>query len=155
MFNELYKDIPPDQILPAQYLNLDLNPDMLSGELRLLLAVLLDGFSVFMGAQRVHRKEYEATVRWLLSDDDDSFLSFRTLCMTFNFNPDCVREKLVAIHDRRMKRHGRRAFIAGYRSAREMKAIREARQAARKAAAASAHATHDTHATQKERRKAA
>lgn len=80
--------LEPEQILPTQA-----NPPRrLSPELRLLLAVLLDGLDVLRGSRPTTREQRENDRLWMTGAN--ARLPFWLLCQAFNLDPDVVREKI-------------------------------------------------------------
>ncbi len=70
---------------------------VLSGEKRLLLAVLADAIDClrFKGMRtRKKRTLYEEAVAWIERDDDGPF-SFAYVCAAFGFNPAYTKQRLL------------------------------------------------------------
>ena len=88
-----------DLILPCQYCDVSSGYG-LSGEQRLMLALLTDALNVYQKGALSRltrlRRLYVDAERWILSDraDGDAF-SFTTVCDALSINPQLLRRRIV------------------------------------------------------------
>ncbi len=88
-----------DVILPCQYCDVS-GGYSLSGEQRLMLALLADALNVYQkgAVSRLTRMRrlYVDAERWILSErDDGDALSFNTVCDALGINPALLRRRIV------------------------------------------------------------
>ena len=101
-----------DLILPCQYYDVS-GGHRLSGEQRLMLALLTDAINVYQKGVLSHvtraRRLYVDAERWILADNDSGeWLSFDTVCDALGIDAINLRRRLISwkheIH-RRRERH--------------------------------------------------
>jgi hypothetical protein len=105
--------LAPDAVLPSQYFEgLRRRRDM-SGERRLMIAVLEDALHCFQkyvdAEDPKHRQMFLEAESWITADNPAWFFSFESVCDTIDLDPDYVREGLMRWRDaRRREALGRR-----------------------------------------------
>ncbi len=101
-----------DLILPCQYWDIS-GGYQLSGEQRLMLALLTDAINVYQKGVLSHRtgarRLYAAAERWIMADcESGECLSFETVCEALGIEAGNLRRRIIswkhAIH-RRRERH--------------------------------------------------
>lgn len=90
----------PDLILPCQYYDIS-GGHSLTGEQRLMLALLTDAINVYQKgvlSRRTHaRRLYVDAERWILADDDRcGWLSFVTVCEALEIHAVLLRKRIIA-----------------------------------------------------------
>jgi hypothetical protein len=99
----------PDLILPCQYYDIS-GGHQLTGEQRLMLALLTDAINVYQKGVLSHmtraRRLYVDAERWILADGDNvGWLSFSTVCEALGINAPLLRRRIIswkhAIHRQR------------------------------------------------------
>ena len=90
-----------DQLLPIQFFEAHRRKAHLEPERLLMLAVLEDAFSCLQNhptyASRKHKKLFDETLRWVLTDDDDWLFSFNNVCEAVGLSPGWLRRGLTRI----------------------------------------------------------
>lgn len=104
--------LAPDAILPSQYFaGLRRRNDM-SGERRLMIAILEDALHCFQkyveATDPKHRQLFDDAAEWIAEDNPTWFFSFPNVCHTLDLDPDYVREGLEKW---RTARGGRRTAV--------------------------------------------
>ncbi len=102
----------PDLILPCQYYDVS-GGHRLSGEQRLMLALLTDAINVYQKGVLSHltraRRLYVDAERWILADrESGQWLSFSTVCDALGIDTGHLRRRIIAWkHEisRRRERH--------------------------------------------------
>jgi len=101
-----------DLILPCQYYDIS-GGHKLTGEQRLMLALLTDAINVYQKGVLSHltraRRLYVDAERWILAESDNcGWLSFNTVCEALGIDPLHLRRRVIAWkHEiaRRRERH--------------------------------------------------
>ncbi len=89
-----------DLILPCQYFDIS-GGHSLSGEQRLMLALLTDAINVYQKgvlSRRINaRRLYVDAERWILADDDTcGWLSFPTVCEALGIHTGLLRRRIIS-----------------------------------------------------------
>jgi len=94
----------PDFVLPEQFYATRGAGRAPTGERALLWAVFSDGIESFRrtahSSSPQDREEFRETESWVMATDWDSLCSFANLCEIFGFDPDSVRQALLAWKNR-------------------------------------------------------
>jgi hypothetical protein len=89
-----------DLILPCQYFDIS-GGHSLSGEQRLMLALLTDAINVYqkgvLSRRANARRLYVDAERWILADDDTcGWLSFPTVCEALGIHTGLLRRRIIS-----------------------------------------------------------
>jgi len=88
-------------VLPAQLFPEFAAEGCLSGEKRLMLAVLKDAIDIFLkhgdSTEPRTRRLYLETVEWIRADDGGAPFSFLNVCETLGLSPSCLRRGLARL----------------------------------------------------------
>jgi hypothetical protein len=104
-----------DLILPCQYHDVS-GGHRLSGEQRLMLALLTDAINVYQKGVLSHvtraRRLYVDAERWILADDDTGeWLSFTTVCDALGIDAPHLRRRIISWkHEIQQRRRPHPAF---------------------------------------------
>jgi hypothetical protein len=92
-------------VLPSQLFPEFVGESRLSGEKRLMLAVLSDAIDIFLkhgtSLDARGRRLFAETADWIFSDDAMSPFSFINVCETLGLSPSCLRRGLRRLDARR------------------------------------------------------
>lgn len=101
MRDELADLLQPDVLSTAQFWSGYSRKVDLSPEKHLMLAVLEEGIASFQKylVQR-DRRFYEAA-EWILEKDGDWPFSFENICETLDLSPDCIRQALMRLQEKK------------------------------------------------------
>ena len=95
----------PDTILPSQYFGALRGRTEMSGERRLMVAILEDALRCFqkhVGDQDPKgRQLFLEAEEWIMTDNATWFFSFPNVCSTLDLEPDYVRQGLAKWRDAR------------------------------------------------------
>jgi hypothetical protein len=96
----------PDTMLPTQYFGRLRRRSDLTGERRLMFAVVEDAVDVYRkhaaAGNPLHRRLFAEAEAWIESDDRTWLYAFETICDHLGLDADCLRQGL-----RRWKRRAR------------------------------------------------
>lgn len=96
----------PDTILPEQQVRRSGSRAAMSGEFRLMTAILEDAIDMYRkhadARQGRKRQLFDEAEAWIESDDRTWIFSFETICHILDLDPDCLRQGLRA-HKRRAR----------------------------------------------------
>jgi hypothetical protein len=99
--------LAPDAMLPSQLSGALRRYADLSGERRLMVAVLEDALHCFQkyvdAVDPKHRELFLDAEQWITTDNPMWFFSFANVCTTLDLDPDYVREGLVKWRDARRR----------------------------------------------------
>jgi len=89
-----------DLILPCQYFDIS-GGHNLSGEQRLMLALLTDAINVYqkgvLSRRSTARRLYVDAERWIQADDDScGWLSFSTVCEALGIHTGLLRRRIIS-----------------------------------------------------------
>lgn len=92
--------LAPDAMLPSQFFAaLRGNATLLTGERRLMIAVLEDALHCFQkyadSEDPKHRQLFADAEAWINAENPTWFFSFSNVCETLDLDPDFVREGLA------------------------------------------------------------
>ena len=94
----------PDTLLAGQYFDRIRRRKDLSGEQRLMCAIIEDGVEAFLkhaaATQRHHQESFEDAERWIESEDRTWIYSFDTICDYLGLETDYLRRGLRAFKAR-------------------------------------------------------
>jgi hypothetical protein len=111
--------LAPDAILPAQYFAGLRGRTEMSGERRLVSAILEDALRCFQkhvnASDPKSRQLFVDAEDWIMADDPTWFFSFANVCTTLDLDPDYVREGLLKWRD--AQRNGAPVRVADDRAA--------------------------------------
>jgi hypothetical protein len=111
--------LAPDAVLPSQYFEALRRRRDMSGERRLMVAVLEDAlhcFQKYVDAEDAkHRQMFLDAESWIMADNPTWFFSFESVCDTLDLDPDYVREGLMRWRDARRREA---VVLRGHASAR-------------------------------------
>ncbi len=97
--------LAPDAMLPSQYFGALRSGTPLSGERRLMVAVLEDALHCYQkyvdSDDPRQRQMFTEAEEWIESDEPTWFFSFPNVCHTLDLDPDYVREGLRKWRDAR------------------------------------------------------
>ena len=97
--------LAPDTILPSQYFGALRGRTEMSGERRLMVAILEDALRCFqkhVGDQDAKgRQLFLDAEEWIMTDNPTWFFSFPNVCSTLDLDPDYVRQGLAKWCDAR------------------------------------------------------
>jgi len=115
--------LAPDTMLPTQFFAAWRGAAQVSGERRLMVAVLEDALHCYQkyvdSEDPRHRQLFAEAEAWVDADEPTWFFSFQNVCHTLDLNPDYVREGLHKWRDARRAvaaRPARATSLAGQRS---------------------------------------
>lgn len=105
--------LEPDVMLPAQWAALH-QSCQLSGELRLLYAILCDALSCLRRhTTPSEKREYRAAMQWVDEHELDHPMGFESICLALHLHADTVRAAIArntfhvgSIKIRHVTRHG-------------------------------------------------
>lgn len=121
--------LEPDTLLPSQFFAGLRQKAHMSGERRLMIAVLEDGLHCFQkhidAVDPKARQLFLDAEEWIMSDDQSWFFSFVNVCETLGLDPDYVREGLLKWSEKR-----RTATGEGWRAPASVRGNDERRAAA-------------------------
>ncbi len=88
----------PALVMPEQFFGADESLSAVSGERRLMLAVLEDAVFCYQSyalSRDARRKfEFSEAKSWIENDDRDWPFSFENICAVLGFDPECLRSGL-------------------------------------------------------------
>ena len=97
--------LAPDVMLPAQFAGMMRRRGELSGERRLMVAVLEDALHCFQkyvdAVDPKQRQLFLDAEEWIMAEHPTWFFSFSNVCTTLDLDPDYVREGLMKWRDAR------------------------------------------------------
>jgi hypothetical protein len=104
-----------DIILPSQYFDA-VASQRLSGEQRLMLAVLIDAINVlhsWKGTGSVHkRRNYAEAIQWINTHGTKHPFSFESVCDALGIEPGLLRSRLCMLKVRSANAEGRLTWAA-------------------------------------------
>ena len=116
--------LAPDAMLPTQFIGAWRGAGPLSGERRLMVAVLEDALHCYQkyvdSEDPRHRQLFAEAEDWIDADEQTWFFSFPNVCHTLDLDPDYVREGLHKWRDARRAaatRAGHSGSVTARRSA--------------------------------------
>ena len=97
--------LAPDTVLPSQYFGALRGRTEMSGERRLMVAILEDALRCFqkhVGDQDPKRRQlFLDAEEWIMTDNPTWFFSFPNVCSTLDLDSDWVRQGLAKWRDAR------------------------------------------------------